>query len=67
MDQGQFGKVAYPLVHNIIYGANAFAEDCGFKIHRDFELTQYVLEDDTDEIEYIDIEFGKNGEPFLIV
>jgi len=60
-------KVPYPLVHNIIYGANDFAEYNGFKLHGDFELTQHILEMDTDEVEYIEIEFGKNGEPFLLL
>lgn len=59
-------EVEYPLAHNIIYGANEFAEEHGFRIHRDFSLTQYILEEDTDEIEYIDIEFGKDGKPLVI-
>lgn len=59
-------EVEYPLVHNIIYGANEFAEAHGFRIHRDFSLTQYILEEDSEEIEYIDIEFGKDGKPLVI-
>jgi hypothetical protein len=58
--------VDYTLVHNIIYGANAFAEDHGFKIYSDFNLTQYILEEDDDNIELIEIEFGKNGAPLII-
>ena len=57
----------YTLVHNIIYGANAFAQDHDLKIHKDFELTQYILENDDENIELIEIEFGKNGEAFVIV
>jgi len=60
-------QVDYTLVHNIIYGANAFAEDNNFKIYKDFRITQYILEEDTDDIEFIDIEFGKDGKPFLII
>jgi hypothetical protein len=57
----------YTLVHNIIYGAEAFADDLGFKPHKDFALTQYILEEDDDEVEFIDIEFGMNGLPAVIM
>ena len=60
-------EVDYVLVHNIIYGANAFAEDHGFKISKEFELAQYMLEEDTEDIELMEIEFGKDGKPLLIV
>ncbi len=60
-------KAEYPLVHNIIYGANAFAEENGFKVHKDFKVTQYILEADDEAIPLIEIEFGRNGEPFLII
>jgi len=60
-------QVDYVLVHNIIFGANAFAEDNGYKVCKEFTLTQNILEEDTDEIELMDIEFGKDGQPFLIL
>lgn len=53
------------LAQNIIYGAIEYAEDLGFKPHTDFNVAQYVL-NDVDDIEYIEIEFGKNGKPFYI-
>ena len=57
----------YTLVHNIIYGANAFALENGFRLHRDFlNTTQFILEEDTEEIPFIEIEFGQNGKPILI-
>ena len=59
-------KADYNLVHNIIYGANEFAEENGYKIHKDFATTQYILEEDDENIPLIEIEFGKDGEPFLI-
>jgi hypothetical protein len=59
-------KTEYALVHNIIYGANAFAEEHGFKPCKEFVLTQYILEEDTEDIEFIDIEFGKDGKPLII-
>lgn len=56
----------YVLVHNIIYGAVEYAEDLGFKPHKDFEVSQYLLEEDDDRIELIDIEFGLNGKPAVL-
>ena len=62
------GNLDYKLVdpnyiQNLIYGALEYAEDLGFKPNRDFNITEYVL-DPADELEFIDIEFGKNGRPF---
>lgn len=56
----------YVFAHNLIYGAIAYAEDLGFQPHKDFGIAQYVLEEDTDEIELIEMEFGKDGMPFFI-
>lgn len=62
----QMIKADYALVHNIIYGANAYAEDNGFTVCKEFSLTRFVLEEDTEDIELIEIEFGNQGKPFLI-
>jgi hypothetical protein len=60
-------EVDYTLVHNIIYGANAFAIEHGFRLHRDFlSITQFILEEDTEEIPLMELEFGQEGKPFLI-
>lgn len=59
--------ISYEEVHNIIYGAISFAEDLGIEPDKSFNLTQYILEEDTDDIPLIEYEFGKEGEPFLIV
>lgn len=67
LSRGDFEPIEYDLAHNIIYGANEFAEEHGFKIHKDFKITtQYILEADDEKIPLIDIEFGRDGEPFLI-
>ena len=59
---------SYPLVHNIVYGAMEFAEEFGFLPQKDFSKTTInILEEDDDHIELIDIEFGINGKPCLIV
>lgn len=54
----------YVLAHNIVYGAVAFAEDYGFKPHKDFSIAQYILEEDDERVELMEIEFGLDGKPF---
>ena len=60
-------KVDYSLVHNVILAANEFAAELGFKPHKDFTaVAQYILEEDTDDIELMEIECGKTGSPLYI-
>ncbi len=62
-----FVQLDYVLAHNIIYGGNVYAEDHGFKIHKDFaKLTQYILEIDDERVPLIDLVFGKDGKPVII-
>ncbi|TSA30439.1 MAG: hypothetical protein D4R67_00475 [Bacteroidetes bacterium] len=58
--------VDYQVAHNIIYGAIEFAEEFGFYPHKSFEVTRYILEEDTDHIQLMDIEFGFKGKPLYI-
>ncbi|HRI28307.1 MAG TPA: hypothetical protein PK239_02320 [Chitinophagales bacterium] len=51
------------LLQNIIYGAVEYAESIGISPHKDFSITEYIL-DPADEIPFIEIEFGKEGKPF---
>lgn len=62
-----FDAVDYNTVHNIVYGAVAFAEEYGFNPHKEFALTQFILDEDSEDVPLIEYEFGKDGEPFLIV
>ena len=63
-DVNPFSKIEYILAHNIIYAAIEFAGDYGFVPHKDFNsVTKYLLEEDTDDIELIDIECGQDGKP----
>ena len=57
----------YVLAHNIIYGAIAYAEDLGFKPQKDFAVTQYLLAEDDESVELIELEFGRDGQPCYIV
>jgi tetratricopeptide (TPR) repeat protein len=60
-------EVDYVLVHNIIFGAVAYAKELGFRPHKDFQLAQYVLEEDDERIELMDIEFGMEGRPAVFI
>ena len=51
---------------NLIYGAIEYAEDIGLAPHSNFEITEYILPP-VESIEYIEIEFGSEGKPLLIL
>ncbi len=60
-------KTSYTLVHNIVYAGIEYAEEFGFKPHKDYtSVAGYLLEEDTDEIELIEIECGSGGKPLYI-
>ena len=59
-------ECSYEEAHNWIYGAIAFAEEGGIEPDKSFALTQYLLEEDTDDIPLIEYEFGKDGQHFLV-
>jgi len=63
--QNDFDIINQSLAFNLIYGAIEYAEDLGFEPHKDFAITEYILVD-VDDVEYIDIEFGKDGKPFYM-
>ncbi len=66
MEDWQNIEVEYNIVHNIIYGSVAFAEDYGFFPHKDFRVAKYILEEDEEHIPLIDIEFGIDGLPTVL-
>lgn len=56
--------VSYELAHNIVYTGLSFAEEFGFRPHKDFTTTtRFILEEDTDAIEEIGITCGRHGKP----
>jgi len=60
-------KVDYVLVHNILFAAKEYADELGFKPPKDFSsVTQYLLDEDTEDIELIEITCGNNGKPFFV-
>lgn len=58
-------KISYEEAHNRIYGAIAFAEEAGIEPCKEFNLAQYILEEDTDDIPLIEYEYGKDGKHTL--
>ena len=47
-------ETEYVLAHNLIWGAVEYFE----KFDKEFAIAQYLLEEDNDEIEFMDFEFG---------
>ena len=60
-----FMNCDWNLFQNIVYGAQEYAEELGFYPNKDFATGKYIL-DDLDDLEYIEVEFGKAGKPFFI-
>ena len=69
-----FSKLPYEInkqeidptyAQNLVYGVIEYAEDLGFSPHKEFKVSEYIL-DDIEELEYIEIEFGKDGKPFYL-
>ncbi len=59
-------ECSYEEAHNWVYGAIAFAEEAGIKPHKSFNLTQYMLEEDSEDVPLIEYEFGKDGKHLLM-
>lgn len=60
-----FEEITPNLCFNSIYGAIEYAEDIGFNPHKEFKITEYIL-DDVEDIEFEDIEFGFKGKPLFV-
>ena len=61
-------EISYELAHNIIYAGLEYAEKFGFEPHEDFlSITSCFLEEDTEDIPFIEIECGgPEGKPLYI-
>lgn len=58
--------ISRELAHQIIYGAIRYARQFGFQPQKDFDLSQYIL-DEADSVGPVTtIEFGRNGKPLFI-
>lgn len=59
-------EIDYPLAHNLIYGSVEFAGEAGIEPPREYWKWQGILDEDTDDVPYIDIEFGRDGKYYLM-
>jgi hypothetical protein len=59
-------ETSYELAHNIVYAGLEFAEEYYIKPHPEFAIAKYVLEEDDDAIELMEIETGEDGMPHLV-
>lgn len=59
--------VDYTLAHNIVFAAIEYAAELGFKPCKEFnQTTKFILEEDTEDVEPIEIECGHNGKPMFV-
>lgn len=63
---GDVKQVSYNEAHNMVWGAVAFGEEAGIEPDKDFALTQYFLEEDTDDIPLIEYDYGHEGKHYLV-
>jgi len=67
MENLQSIPVSYELAHNIVFAGLDYASELGLNPRKEFtSLTRYILEEDTEEVELMDIECGRNGRPFYM-
>lgn len=61
-------NISYILAHNIVFTGVEYGAENGFEPSKEFRsITVNILEEDTDEIELIDVECGgKNGKPCYV-
>ncbi|TAJ08635.1 hypothetical protein DMA11_21130 [Marinilabiliaceae bacterium JC017] len=61
-----FISIDYTLAHNIIFAGYEFAIELGIEPCKTFsQTTHFMLEEDNDDVELIDIECGENGVPVI--
>ncbi len=66
-EQMSFDQCDYTLIHNIVKAGLNFAKKYGFNPVKDFsKTTKYMLEEDEDKIEKLNIECGENGFPLYM-
>lgn len=58
--------ISAELAFNIVYGAAEYAEDIDLNPHKDFKTTVSIL-DDIEEVDYLEIDFGREGKPTYIL
>jgi hypothetical protein len=67
IEQSDAKLVGYTLAHNIIFAGIEFADEFGITPHKDFSsITSFMLEEDSEAIELIEIECGNDGKPLYM-
>ncbi|MCG2770130.1 MAG: hypothetical protein L6435_17420 [Anaerolineae bacterium] len=59
-------SISPALAHEIIYGGIEYAAQFGFRPHRDFHLSRYVLDPPELHPRTGAVKFGKDGKPFYV-
>lgn len=62
----EYKEISYVEAHNLILGAIEFAEEGGVSPSKEYEVAQYILDEDTDDIPIIEYEYGKDGKHLLV-
>ena len=63
---GQPFEISSELAHELVWGSVDYATQFDFHPHRDFTLSQYVLDPPDQHPRSGTVTFGKDGEPFYI-
>lgn len=59
--------IDYAMAHNLVFGAAAYGATLGFKPHKEWADSQFILlPANSPEVEKMAIEFGKDGKPLYI-
>ncbi len=58
-------ECSYAVAHNLVLGAVEFAEEGGIEPCREWDLAQYGLDEDSEDIELIEYDYGRDGKHFL--
>jgi hypothetical protein len=61
-----FNSIDIIEAHNLVYGTIDCAEEIGFKPHKSFAISEYILNPDLIDDGIDDIELGKDGKPMYV-
>lgn len=62
-----YEEADYIEAHNLIYGVLEYAEEAGIQPHKDFRISEYILEPDNKDIPLMEFEFGHSGVRELVI
>lgn len=59
-------EIPYEVAHNLIYSSIEFAGEAGIEPVDEWGITQYILEEDDDNVPLIEYQWGLNGMHYLL-